>query len=70
MRHYICPVVGSNPDGSMNFFSFLGVFFFGISKLLNLKYNTDATINFDIMWMRDNRKSAISVKLQPLKSKE
>ena len=26
-------------------------------------------INFDVMWMRANRKSAISVKLQPLKSK-
>ena len=26
-------------------------------------YNMDATINFDIMWMRANRKSAISVKL-------
>ena len=38
----ICPVLGSNPDGGVSFFffPFLGVcsFFFGISKLLNLKY--------------------------------
>ena len=26
----------------------------------------DATINFDIVWMRANRKSAISVKRRPL----